>query len=295
MGRHLVDRLIRDGWAVLVLDDLSTGRTDYLPDTARLERLDIAIDPIDPVVDAWRPDVVYHLAAQSSVPASIRDPERDLAVNVSGTYRLAGAARAAGARRLVFVSSGGAIYGETTRAATERTTAAPTSYYGIHKLAAEGHVALAGLSYAIVRPSNIYGPGQTAGLEGAVVAAFIGQALAGEPLTIDGDGSQTRDFIHVRDVVNALIRLGDSNGPIGIWNIASGRRVSITALADVVERAANVRLGRTFRPVRTGDVHDSALSAARLRALGWRPSVSLTRGLRELLVDPVVPSRQRRG
>lgn len=283
VGSHLVDRLIRDGWAVLVIDDLSTGRADHVPDGARLERLDIAVDPIAQVVDRWHPDVAYHLAAQASVPASIRDPERDLAVNVSGTHRVATAARAAGAKRLVFVSSGGAIYGETRRPATERTTPAPTSYYGIHKLAAEGHVALAGLPYAIARPSNIYGPRQTAGLEGAVVATFVGQALAGEPLTIDGDGRQRRDLIHVQDVVAALARLGDPGLPSGTWNVASGRTVSVDALAAIVERSAGATLGRVHRPVRPGDVRNAAESAARLRRLGWTPSVSLAAGIRDLL------------
>lgn len=283
VGSHLVDRLNADGWQVLVVDDLSTGRADHLSETVRLERLDIAVDAIEPVIVAWRPDVVYHLAAQARVPASIRDPLRDLAVNVSGTHRVAAAARTAGARRLVFVSSGGAIYGETTRAATERTTSAPRSYYGIHKLAAEGHVALSGLSYAIARPSNIYGPRQTAGLEGAVVATFVGLALAGQPLTIDGDGRQTRDFIHVLDVGAALMRLGDVGAPSGIWNVAVGRAVSIELLAATVERSVGLRLGRVHRPARPGDVRSAAESAARLRRLGWAPTITLARGIRELL------------
>jgi nucleoside-diphosphate-sugar epimerase len=291
VGSHLVDRLIDDGWAVLVVDDLSTGQADNVPPTARLERLDIALDDLDPVVRGWRPDVVYHLAAQASVPMSIKDPLRDLAVNVSGTYRVAAAARAADARRLVFVSSGGAIYGETTRPATERTIPAPTSYYGIHKLAAEGHVTLAGPSYAIVRPSNIYGPRQTAGLEGAVVATFVRQALAREPLTIDGDGRQRRDLVHVRDVVEALVRLGDPDGPRGLWNVSSGRTVSVASLADTVERRAGVALGRIHRPVRAGDVRNAAESAARLRRLGWAPSTPLAQGIAQLLRDGSTPPR----
>ncbi len=227
--------------------------------------------------------VVFHLAAQASVPRSIESPLHDLAVNVVGTNRVATAARLAGTERLVFVSSGGAIYGETHRPATETARAAPSSYYGIHKLAAEGHVALAGLPYAIARPSNIYGPRQASGLEGAVVASFVALALAGQALTIDGDGGQTRDFVHVTDVVDALVRLADPVAPSGTWNVAAGRRTSIAALADTVERAAGVRLGRVHRPVRAGDVRDSAVSAARLRALGWRPAFTLDRGIRELL------------
>ena len=283
VGGHLVDRLVADGWSVLVIDDLSTGRAANLPDDVRLERLDVSIDDLDGTVRAWHPSVVFHLAAQASVPRSIESPLHDLAVNVIGTNRVATAARLAGAERLVFVSSGGAIYGETRRPAIETARAAPSSYYGIHKLAAEGHVVLAGLPYAIARPSNIYGPRQASGLEGAVVASFVALALAGQALTIDGDGGQTRDFVHVTDVVGALVRLADPATPSGTWNVAAGRRTSITALADTVERAAGVRLGRIHRPVRSGDVRDSAVSAARLRALGWRPAISLDRGIRELL------------
>jgi UDP-glucose 4-epimerase len=283
VGSHLLDRLIADGWEVLAIDDLSGGRADNMPTAARIEHLDLAVDDIDPVVTRWRPEVVYHLAAQASVPASIRDPLRDLAVNVTGTNRVAKAALLAGARRLVFTSSGGAIYGESLAPAEETTLPAPASYYGIHKLAAEGHIALSGVPYAIARPSNIYGPRQTAGLEGAVVAAFVGKAVAGEALAIDGDGRQTRDFVHVRDVVDALVRLGDPIAPVGTWNVASGGRVSVAALADEVERAVGRQLGRVHRPPRAGDVRDSAMSSARLQLLGWRPSVPLPEGIRELV------------
>jgi UDP-glucose 4-epimerase len=275
--------LVADGWTVMVIDDLSTGNPSNLPDAVRLERLDVAADDTEGVIGSWRPAVVYHLAAQTSVPRSMDAPLRDLAVNVIGTHRVAVAARASGVERFVFVSSGGAIYGETRRAANEATRPAPAAYYGIHKLAAEGHVVLSGIPYAIVRPSNIYGPRQSSGLEGAVVATFVDQALARQPLTIDGDGRQTRDFVHVRDVVEALAQLGVVRAPVGTWNVASGRRLSIMALAGIVERAAGVQLGRLHRPARSGDVHDAAASSARLRALGWKPSVPLSRGIRELV------------
>ena len=133
IGSHLVDRLVAEGVDVLVVDDLSTGDARVLPADVRLERLDIAVADLETLFGAWRPVVVYHLAAQASVTASVRDPLRDLAVNVIGSHRVAAAAREAGATRLVFVSSGGAVYGETARPATETTLAAPISYYGIHK------------------------------------------------------------------------------------------------------------------------------------------------------------------
>lgn len=292
VGSHLVERLVADGWQVMVIDDLSTGMADRIAGSVRLEQLDVATDDIESSIGLWRPSVVYHLAAQASVPLSIQAPLRDLAVNVTGTYRVAAAARLAGTKRFVFVSSAGAIYGEVSRPANEATRPAPKSYYGVHKLAAEGHVALSGLPYAIARPSNIYGRGQSSGLEGAVVAAFVRQALDREAFTIDGDGRQTRDFVHVLDVVDALVRLGDAASPVGTWNVASGRRISILALADIVERAVGRQLGRVHRPARPGDVRDSAASAARLRVLGWRPLVPLTRGIRELLVAPSLVPEQ---
>ena len=152
----------------------------------------------------------------------MRAPLRDLAVNVTGTHRVAGAARRAGAERLVFVSSGGAIYGETRR---PRDRGEPrrlrASYYGVHKLAAEGHVALSGLPYAIARPiEHLWAPaGQRPGGRGRGGVRRAGRSRD-QPLTIDGDGLQTRDFVHVRDVVDALVRLGDTAGPVGTWNVA---------------------------------------------------------------------------
>jgi UDP-glucose 4-epimerase len=281
VGSHLVDRLEAEGADVLVVDDLSSGSADRLSPTTRVECLDIAVDPLDAIVAAWAPTIVFHLAAQASVPASMADPLRDLAVNVVGTHRVAAASAAAGAARLVFVSSGGAIYGETKRAATERSVPAPASYYGIHKLAAEGHVTQAGLSYAIARPSNIYGPRQSPGLEGAVVASFLSQAADGV-LHIHGDGRQTRDLVHVSDLIDALCRLGSPSVGTGIWNIGTGRAVSILELADLVEAACGRPLVRTFGPRRPGDVADSNISARRLRSIKWRPAVPLAAGIRGL-------------
>jgi len=166
IGGHLADHLVAIGVEVLVIDDLSTGNEANIPADAAFEQLDLLDADLVPMFRKWRGATVYHLAAQASVARSSRDPIRDLALNTTVTHRVAAAARAASARRLMFVSSGGAVYGETTRATTERTPPHPTSYYGVHKLAAEGHVRLAGLPYAIARPSNVYGPRQTAGLEG---------------------------------------------------------------------------------------------------------------------------------
>lgn len=278
-----MDRLLAEGLAVLVVDDLSTGNQENLPHETQLERCDVASAELGDLFHRWRAGIVFHLAAQASVPLSIRDPLRDVAVNVIGTHRVAEAARDVGAARLVFISSGGAVYGETRRSATEETRPAPSSYYGIHKLAAEGHVALARLPFTILRPSNVYGPRQVGGLEGAVVAAFLEQASRQGTLVIHGDGSQTRDLVHVRDLVEALWRLAQPDSPVGTWNVSSGRSVTIAGLADSVERVFGRPLGRTFVTSRPGDVARSAISSAQLRGLGWRPHVGLSAGLGELV------------
>ena len=281
IGSHLVERLVAAGTRVLVVDDLSTGQASNVPPAVEFAREDITSADLQGLFARWRPSVVFHLAAQASVPLSFQDPLRDLAVNVAGTHRVADAAGAAGAHRLVFVSSGGAVYGETRRPASEATVPAPSSYYGYHKLAAEGHVALAGLPHAIARPSNVYGPRQAAGLEGAVVAAFIAQARVGA-LQIHGDGRQTRDFIHVTDLVEALYLLA-TTGPSGTWNVAQGRATSIAGLADLVEEIVGISLQRRHSPRRPGDVTSSAVAPGRLRRLGWRPRMDLHSGLRQLI------------
>ena len=291
IGSHLVQRLIDDDVAVLVVDDLSTGSAAGVAASAEIETCDIVTGPLERLFRAWRPDVVYHLAAQASVSVSQRDPIHDRAINVIGTHRVCAAAVAAASQRLVFVSSGGAIYGETVRAATERTLPAPASYYGVHKLVAEWYVRLSGLPFAIARPSNVYGPGQRPGLEGAVIASFVAHAKASRPLRIDGDGKQTRDFVHVADVVTALHLIGtaasDTAGisPDGIWNVASGYQTAVGELAALIDLAVGLPLGRSFAPRRSGDVAHSRMTAKRLRMIGWRPSITLKSGMWALLPD----------
>jgi UDP-glucose 4-epimerase len=285
IGSHLVERLAADGSDVLVIDDLSTGSEQNVDERASLERLDIANDGLEGVFAAWRPDVVFHLAAQSSVPRSQEEPLYDLRVNVEGTHRVVAATEAARADRLVFVSSGGAIYGECRTSATEERLPTPLSFYGVHKLAAEGHVALSGVPWVVIRPSNVYGRRQLGGTDGAVVAVFVDRALRDEALEIHGDGTQTRDLIHVDDVVTALVLLGDPTRPEGTFNVAFGRSVTVLKVASMVERAQGRHLDRIFRPRRAGDVTRSAMSATKLRRLGWRPSTSLRSGLARLFAD----------
>jgi UDP-glucose 4-epimerase len=203
IGSHIVDALVEAGCRTTVIDDVSTGSATNLNAAASLVTHDIADPDVARLVEEIAPEVVIHAAAQASVPLSMEDPARDRSVNLDGTRHVLEGARRAGVKRIVFLSSGGAVYGSTD-GATEMTVPAPESYYGIHKLAAEAYVALSGIPYANLRLANIYGPRQRPGLEGAVVAVFSSRVASGLPVKIHGDGQQSRDFVYVADVVGAV-------------------------------------------------------------------------------------------
>lgn len=282
IGHHLVRALQDRGGQVLVIDDLSGEiRGGLRPDT-RLERLDITRDDLRRPIARWRPSVVYHLAAQVSVARSMQDPEHDLNVNAIGTLRVLEASRSAGVPRFVFTSSGGAIYGDTEKPATETSLSKPLSYYGVHKLLAEQYVRWSGIDHAIARPSNVYGPDQPTGGEGAVIAAFVSAAQHSSTLVIHGDGTQRRDFLHVADLVSALLLLGDC-GESGTWNVSSRVATSVLDLAGLLEQLTGRPLKITHGDRRPGDVNESCLVSDRIRQLGWAPRVSLADGLRQLL------------
>ncbi len=283
IGSYVVERCLARGLAVAVIDDLSTGRRENLPPGTLLAQASILEDDALRFARDARPRAIVHCAAQVSVPASMADPLRDLAVNVVGTARMLAVAREVGVERFVFLSSGGAIYGETARPADEETPPQPSSYYGVHKLAAEHHVILSGVPYGILRPSNVYGPRQRDDQEGGVVSIFARRIARGEPITIFGDGRQERDFVHARDVADAVMAVLDRRES-GIWNVSSGRPTTVLDLAATIEAVAGRRVERVFAPRRPGDVERSVLDSARLRReTGWRPRVALEEGVRELV------------
>lgn len=282
VGHHLVRRLVESGAEVLVLDDLSTGSADRLKSGVELIRLDISTDSIAPVLRSWAASTVFHLAAQASVPRGEAEPELDLKVNGLGTLRLLLAAQDAGTDRFVFTSSGGAVYGESSQPATESSPVVPSSVYGIHKLLGERYTNRSLVSHAIARPSNVYGPGQDANGEGAVVAAFTDAARLGRGLTIHGDGLQERDFLHADDLVDALLLLGASR-EIGTWNVSVGQSTTIEQLADLVQRISGRPMPISHGESRAGDVRLSRLSSAKLGRLGWVPTNNLEDALRKLI------------
>jgi UDP-glucose 4-epimerase len=276
IGSHLADALVARGDHVTVVDDLSTGRREHVPAAAELVVHDIR-EPL--TVDA---DVVFHLAAQADVGTSVERPLFDAEVNVLGTLRVLEAARAAGAA-VVFSSTGGAIYGDVDAPAAEDAPLRPVSPYGMAKLAAEGYVdgwrRLHGLRTVVLRFANVYGPRQSASLEGGVIAIFLERLAAGEETTVFGDGEQTRDFVHVDDVVAGL--LAAAGHPGGTFNIGTGVETTVNRLHELCREACGRDVPPSHGPPRLGDARRSALDVSRVAAeLGWRAELPLAEGLR---------------
>ncbi len=275
IGSHLVDALVARGDAVVVVDDLSTGRRAFVNPAATLIEHDVR-DPFE--VDA---DVVFHLAAQADVGTSMERPSFDAQVNVVGTVNALEAARGAGAR-LVFASTGGAIYGSVVEPAREDSPLLPVSAYGLAKRAAEvyldGWNRIFATRHVALRFANVYGPRQSSSLEGGVVAIFVERLAAGDPTTIFGDGSITRDFVHVDDVVRALLLAADHDG--GVFNVGTGIGTTVADLHALCERAVGVDAPPTFGPPRAGDAERSVLDTSRAsRELGFDAKVALADGI----------------
>ena len=281
IGSHLLRRLVRDGRPVVGLDVAPPRRS--LPEGASAVSADIRDEAaVRRMLLEARPRVVYHLAAQTSVTASTRDPMADVEVNVLGSVRLAQAAVEAGVRRLVFFSTGGAVYGELEQLADEDTPAAPLSVYGVSKLAAERYLRLlcdaGGVELSVLRPGNVYGPGQDPDGEAGVVAIFAARMLRGEPVTIFGDGSQRRDYLYVDDVVDAALLA--ATGEPATCLVGSGVATRTLEVFERMARLCGYEREPIFADERPGDVQRVALDASRARALwGWEPRVGLEQGM----------------
>jgi UDP-glucose 4-epimerase len=282
IGSHLIDRLVAGGARPVVLDDLSGGDPGNLPEGVPLIIIDIANPAsIDRIAEV-SPDAIVHAAAQVSVPRSMAEPARDRAVNLIGTANVIEAARHSGGCRVVFASTGGGIYGETAEPASEAQLPAPKAFYSVHKYAAERYLELSALPYAIARLANVYGPRQRTDLEGGVVAILAERLASGNPVTIYGSGEQSRDFVHVADVVSALIAMLQSPGS-GLWNVGTGRSTTINELLAAAEGVFGAATEVDRLPARAGDVFSSCLDVDKIaRDLGWRPEIALSDGLRTL-------------
>ncbi|MBS1695800.1 MAG: NAD-dependent epimerase/dehydratase family protein [Actinobacteria bacterium] len=290
IGSTLVDRLLADGHAVVGVDDLSSGRSENLGHAERSGDFDfvkgdiVDADLIALLADV-RPDVVFHLAAQISVAQSVDDPPFDATVNVVGTVRLAEAARRAGVRKVVHTSSGGSIYGVPPVYPTgEDVPTDPASPYAASKLAGEIYLNtfrnLYGLQCSHIAPANVYGPRQDPHGEAGVVAIFSRALLAGRPTKIFGDGTDTRDYVFVDDVVDAFVKASGDAGGGQRFNIGTGVETSVSQLHSAIAQAAGAPDQPEFLPPRLGDLRRSCLdSVTARRVLGWAPGVPLTDGV----------------
>ncbi|MFZ0217736.1 MAG: NAD-dependent epimerase/dehydratase family protein, partial [Candidatus Dormiibacterota bacterium] len=281
---HLVDALVARGDDVLVIDDLSTGERANVNAGATFQELDIRTPEVTGAITGWRPDAICHLAAQMSVSKSVREPLFDASVNLVGALNVLEAARIAGAR-LLFSSTGGALYGDADVLPTPETEAAwPVSPYGVAKLSFEHYLhcyrVAHGLSYAALRYANVYGPRQNPHGEAGVVAIFCLRLLHGEEAVINGDGTFTRDYIYVDDIVDANLAALDS-AEIGHFNVGTGRQVTINEVFHLLTERLGVDAPEVHGPQRPGDQRTSALDSTLIaETLGWRPAVTLEEGLR---------------
>jgi UDP-glucose 4-epimerase len=297
IASHLVDALIARDVEVHVVDDLSSGTRDRVNPAATLHELDVAdVSAVRELADRIGPiDTWYHFAAQVDVRVSVADPALDARVNVIGTIAVMEAAAQHGAP-VVFASSGGAVYGEATPPTSEAAPARPLAPYGTAKYAGEEYLAqdarLRGAQHVVLRFANVYGPRQDPSGEGGVVAIFGGRALEGRPARVFGDGTQTRDFVYVGDVVDATLAAAAAaregrdaqlraDGALPTYNVGTGRQTSVLELWDSMQRAVGQDLSIDFEPAKDGEIEHSALDAQHARTqLGIPIDTSIDEGVR---------------
>jgi UDP-glucose 4-epimerase len=280
IGSHVVEALVARDDEVHVIDNLVRGRQENLADGAQLHVADIR-EPLDGLFAELRPEVVFHLAAQIDVRVSVVDPVADAQANILGTINVIEAARALGAN-VIFTSTGGAIYGECERPATEASPRQPLSPYGTSKLAAEEYLAtwnrLYGTRHVALRLGNVYGPRQDPHGEAGVVSIFLQRLREGAPVTIFGDGSQTRDYVYAGDVARAMLAAEKAGG--GVFNVGTAIETSVLELWDACCVAAGSRTSAEHAEPRLGELQRSCLDpTAAGDELGWSAATSLEEGL----------------
>jgi UDP-glucose 4-epimerase len=297
IGSTLVDRLLAEGHEVDVVDDLSSGSLANLADARAvaggaltIHQLDVRLPEVVDLMARRRPQVVYHLAAQADVRVSVQRPAFDAEVNLVGTLHVLEGARAAGAERVVFAASGGTLYGEPAPAdlpVRESHPHRPLSPYGVSKKAAIDYLVayreLHSLEFAALALANVYGPRQDPHGEAGVVAIFARHLVDGTPVTVYGDGEQTRDFVYVDDVVDAFVRAATRGGGL-VCNVGTGRETSVNELYRTMATQAGVEAEPIHAPLRPGELRRSALDIGRAAIqLGWKPWTRLEEGTAAVL------------
>jgi UDP-glucose 4-epimerase len=288
IGSHVAEHLLTHGHEVVVLDDLSSGKRENVPEGARFFEGDIR-SGCGELFQVFRPEILCHQAAQIDVRRSVREPDFDAAVNLLGTIRLLQNGVKYGVIRVIFASSGGAVYGEQQEfPASENHPQYPVSPYGVSKLAAERYLHFYhlqyGISYAALRYANVYGPRQDPHGEAGVVAIFSGNLAAQKASTINGTGEQTRDYVYVGDVARANVLALEGDPPSGAYNIGTGVETSVNRLHELLQRISGKDLHPKYGAAKPGEqVRSSVDPSHARRVLSWRPEVDLDAGLSETL------------
>jgi UDP-glucose 4-epimerase len=285
IASHIAEGLMRSGHSVVIVDDLSTGRRENLPTGAKFYEVDICDQAaLEAAIAAEKPELIDHHAAQMDVRRSVREPLFDARVNIIAPLAMLEMAVKHGVKKIIYASTGGAVYGDVKRVpADESCPAEPVSHYGVSKLTLERYLFLYrhlyGLDYTILRYPNVYGPRQNPKGEAGVVSIFALQMLEGEQPTIYGDGSKTRDYVYVDDVLRANLAALDK-GSGEIINLGWGKPVSDFDIFAAVRRATGYKGEPRFAPVRPGEVEHIALDASKAkRILGWEPTIPLQQGI----------------
>jgi UDP-glucose 4-epimerase len=287
IGSHLVDALIKRNFKVIVMDDLSTGSKKNVNPKAIFKKLDIREPAAAALISKEKPDVIFHLAAQASVPVSVKDPVMDAETNVMATLRLLEAAEKAKVGKFIFAGTGGALSSEKVKLPTdEKNAAAPQSPYAIAKVASEYYGTFfreaRGLPFTTFRFANVYGPRQNPHGEAGVIAIFCKRMLAKEPVRINGTGLQTRDYVYVADVVDALLQGLDKTKTAGPYHVGTGKETSVKELFSELSRLTKYGEKPVKGPADVGAPKRSALDSGKLRReTGWKPKTKLKDGLRQ--------------
>ncbi|BAL81651.1 SDR family oxidoreductase [Caldisericum exile] len=288
IGSNVVDAFVEKGFEVGVLDNLSTGKEKNINPKAKFYNVDLRdFSSLEKVFVDFKPEIVDHHAAQIDVRKSVKDPSFDAEVNIIGSINLFDLAVKYGVRRIIFASTGGALYGEPkVLPANEDTPIKPLSPYGVSKYCMENYLnyfkRLHGIERVILRYANVYGPRQDPLGEAGVIAIFTGRILEGKPVTIFGDGTQTRDFIYVEDVVSANLLALD--GVEGTYNIGTGNETSVNEIVQVFEKVLRRKVEVEYAKPRPGEVYRIALDYTRAKqSLGFEPKYTLEEGIKKTI------------
>ena len=288
IGSNVVDALVKDGHEVTVLDNLSTGKEENINPEVKFYNIDLLdIESLEFVFREFKPDVVNHHAAQIDVRKSVEDPAFDAETNIIGSINLFELSINFEVKRIIFSSTGGALYGEPEALpASEDTPIEPLSAYGVAKYCVENYLnyfkRLYGIERVILRYANVYGPRQDPLGEAGVVAIFTGKILKGEKPVIYGDGAQTRDYIYVEDVVEANVLA--LNGKEGVYNIGTGKETSINELIEIFSKVLGREIKLEYAPPRKGEIRRISLDGEKAKKeLSFVPKYSLEEGLKKTI------------